>query len=716
MVLMSDLQGFAAFKNISEDDLNTLLAAVGFSATVLFFGSGQLYYFNILEYTFSFADVALGLAVLAVVAGAALGALLLLLGRFMHTTIPLAIILALAALAWLQGNIMLWDYGILDGRAIQWSTHTSKAIIDTGVWATVLGLALWKHKVFARHARKVLALLIVFQAVSLVLLAFRTPAPDLKGLIEDNEHKFTFSRTKNVIIIILDTFQTDIFRDIVWNEPRFAKIFDGFTYFPDATGGYATTYPSVPFLLTGQYYQNDIPIQEFIKNAYLDDSLPLVLKRNGYDTNLPMTKFIYADQRVASNFVPKRSMRKFKMENVLSIAQVAGFRHMPHYLKMAVYEEMHTIGSRNRSGSIKHKDLLFLDTFNKKAKLGLDRPVFRYYHLLGLHRPFRLDAKFNDVKRPQTIVNARKHARAELLIVEAMLNKLKSFGIYDNSLVFILGDHGDMLPESPSLTSQGNMAYLVPLMLAKPFNSKGTLKVSKLPVMLADVPITVFETLGLEADSPGISLFGAGQQKRTDRRFYSYDWWGDKDKWEGDYLPALFEYEIHGFSWDVNSWKQTKSILTPEGVRVMPADGKNSRPIYNLGTTLIFGRWTYGKYFIGNGWDRPYVDFVASNARESTISLPIKPLKVTSKATLSFMVSLNNSSVKGYNGRIRVSLNGRKQTELKMVNGRYTWVTLPVLVGPQDGDELVVGFMATDADGSASDAEIKLKNLKLALN
>jgi hypothetical protein len=548
MVLKTHLQGFAAFKNISEDALNTLLAAVGFSATVLFFGSGQIYYYNILEYAFSFADVVLVLAMMAVVAGVALGVLLLLLGRFMHVTIPLAITLALAVLAWLQGNIMLWDYGILDGRAIQWSTHTSKAIIDTGVWATMLGFALWKHKFFARHSRKVLNLLIVLQAVSLLLLAFRTPTPDLKGLTEDNEHKFTFSRTKNIIIIVLDSFQTDIFKDIVVNEPRFANIFDGFVYFPDAAGGFATTYPSVPFILTGNFYQNKQPIQEFIKEAYLDNSLPLVLKRNGYDTNLPIAKYIYADQRVASNFVPKGSMRKFKMENVLSIAQVAGFRHMPHYLKMAVYGELRTIGSRNRSGSIKHKDLVFLDTFNKEAQLGLYKPVFRYYHLNGLHRPFRLDAKFNDVERPQTIESARKQARAELLIVEAILNKLKSFGIYDRSLVFILADHGDNIPEWPSNISQGNMAYLVPLMLFKPFNSKGTLNASMLPVMLRDVPSTVFEALGLEVDSPGISLFDTDQQKRTDRRFYSYDWWRDKDKWEGIYLPYMVEYEIKGFS------------------------------------------------------------------------------------------------------------------------------------------------------------------------
>ena len=87
--------------------------------------------------------------------------------------------------------------------------------------------------------------------------------------------------------MVVDMFQTDIFWEVLNENPQYKKIFKEFIYFPDCLGGFPTTYASVPFLLTGNSYDNSIPIQQFMQKAYLSDtSIPKVLRENGFETQI----------------------------------------------------------------------------------------------------------------------------------------------------------------------------------------------------------------------------------------------------------------------------------------------------------------------------------------------------------------------------------------------------------------------------------------------
>ena len=47
-----------------------------------------------------------------------------------------------AFLAWLQGNILLWHYGVLDGKDIDWGALVRYGIIDSVFWAVVMAFAI----------------------------------------------------------------------------------------------------------------------------------------------------------------------------------------------------------------------------------------------------------------------------------------------------------------------------------------------------------------------------------------------------------------------------------------------------------------------------------------------------------------------------------------------------------------------------------------------
>ena len=84
----------------------------------------------------------------------------------------------------------------------------------------------------------------------------------------DDETMFEFSKEQNVIILVLDAFRSDIFQEIIDEDDEYREMFDGFTYYRNAAGGYPHTDASIPLILTGEYYDNSIPRSEFVRTAF----------------------------------------------------------------------------------------------------------------------------------------------------------------------------------------------------------------------------------------------------------------------------------------------------------------------------------------------------------------------------------------------------------------------------------------------------------------
>src|SRR5690606_15040160 len=94
--------------------------------------------------------------------------------------------------------------------------------------------------------------------------------------------KYAFSAEQNVILIVLDAFQSDVFDDIIKQEPKYASRLVGFTYFPDAVAGANFTEIAVPALLTGQIYDNGRPRQDFMREAFLKTGITTLLNSQGF--------------------------------------------------------------------------------------------------------------------------------------------------------------------------------------------------------------------------------------------------------------------------------------------------------------------------------------------------------------------------------------------------------------------------------------------------
>ena len=98
---------------------------------------------------------------------------------------------------------------------------------------------------------------------------------------------YEVSKDKNVIVFVLDMFDENYFKEIFRENPWCAEELDGFTFFRNATCGYSTTGGSIPFMLTGEYYENDKTYHEYLDEAF-DKASPFYeeLKKNGFSVNL----------------------------------------------------------------------------------------------------------------------------------------------------------------------------------------------------------------------------------------------------------------------------------------------------------------------------------------------------------------------------------------------------------------------------------------------
>ena len=127
---------------------------------------------------------------------------------------------AVGVLLWAQGNLLVADYGLLDGSGLDLAAHAWRVPVEVGLWVGVLSLALVFAGAASRAAPTVTALLMTLQAAVLIL---PTPAPAETRLASGDAAEswrlpppeiYELSAGRNLIHIVLDTFPSNLFAAI----------------------------------------------------------------------------------------------------------------------------------------------------------------------------------------------------------------------------------------------------------------------------------------------------------------------------------------------------------------------------------------------------------------------------------------------------------------------------------------------------------------------
>ena len=284
------------------------------------------------------------------------------------TRVYAAGLLGFGLLLWAQGNLWNADYGVLTGDDIDLTEHAWRAPYELGAWA---GLLVAVAVCFRPVSRIAPFAALVFMGLQVVAAAVTNsgPAAAARGRwVDPPPSIYEFSTRQNVIHIVLDAFQSDVFTEIMEGDRAgFDRRFSGFHYFIDHAGAFPTTAFSMVAMLTGEEYRNQQTAPEFVRDAFKRSSVFEKISRAGYDIDAmsivpqasleewlgPETTPNWRGARfhIRRPFVSQEEYREVSARQLLELSL---FRHAPHSTKAAMLERpdaFHRVTWMNRRES-----------------------------------------------------------------------------------------------------------------------------------------------------------------------------------------------------------------------------------------------------------------------------------------------------------------------------------------------------------------------------
>ena len=625
-----------------------------------------------------------------------------------------AVLAAIGVLLWLQGDILLWDYGPLDGTFIDWQREAWKGHVDTPIWVAVIAAAVyWRRRVLPL-VRPLCLFLLAVQAGSLWFLEPdpRTEPGDRLGsalvYADPPERLFRFSDSRNVIHIVLDGFQSDIFEEIVADSQRYRDALRGFTFFREAITSSTVTYLSVPSFMTATTYLNHTPVWKFKREALEGRNIVQVLADAGYQVDMASaTNFSLNFHQDGSYYhIPRPFRGKEETEKWHAgfMLDLSLFRCTPHFVKGAIYNrQAWWISSTilDLSGLV-HNHFSgneFLQHFTERSSPGREGAVYKYIHLITPHPPLVVAEGDVPAEKPleRNRENHKRQSAYTLDRIVALLDRLRTLAIYDPSLIIIQSDHGS--GESFRMREAGSDRWIdslkselrawggvLPLLLVKPAHGGEPLKVSEAPVELNDIPATLTGLLGLPRAFGGRNVFAVKRGEERQRRYYR-EMSERRRAARTGYFESLQEYIISGSVFRESSWQVGR-------VYPMPAAYSNRK--YAWGTSLRFGSKGNVLPFLLDGWSVPGENGTWTAARTVGLGFEVDPPKsdtVSLSATL-FPFIVQDKLPRQ---RVLVRINDTPVGEWMLTDRVLQTHSVAVPATRFKGNEVVIGFGFPDA-------------------
>ena len=321
---------------------------------------------------------------------------------------------AVGVLLWAQGNLLLADYGLLDGGGLDLTSHAWRTPLEAGLWVGVFVLAVAFANVVARVAPVACVALMMLQATVLVVPVGRmatadapsTPGAETAWRLPPPEI-YELSSTRNLIHIVLDTFPTHTFAGILdADRPAFNRDWPGFTFFANHLGAHRTTLGAMPAMLSGVAFRNEMPFREFVARH---PSVFHVLGQQGYRLRSLASRghdhlnpsFPGVDAAIRYDIpTPYGSYRDYVDVAAAQLLDLSLFRHAPHAFKPDIYRDrqwllQQRIAARRgpeATAAQPFGDAAFLRDFANRITRGDDAPVYTFLHVITPHLPVVTDA------------------------------------------------------------------------------------------------------------------------------------------------------------------------------------------------------------------------------------------------------------------------------------------------------------------------------------
>jgi hypothetical protein len=698
--------------------LRTAAPALLLCANIFLFCPYTIYQGNLGEFGTSLSTILLDLLIPAGLSLILLAALGMALPDNLNRSY-VSVLFMLGLLVWLQGNILVWKYGELNGQGIDWSRSAWRGWVDGTIWIGLMAAALLGRKRICGIASAVSLALLTLQCGFVVLTSVRNPHVWDKAATLDSPKKiFEFSARQNVIHIILDTFQADVFQAIIDEDPRVRSALEGFTFFKETTGPAPKTFLSLTALLSGQNYKNDIPFGTFANNVYQGKTITNVLYDHGYSIDTVGFAGGLKKGRPFNQYAIPRpyisEMQRPSGQSAAFLLDLALLRSVPHVFKKAIYQDQLWFVSRLLHRRVPKEmqasyfsETAFVRDLADHIVVVRNAPAYKYFHFMATHLPYIVNRDCAYAGR--TLENNREstthQSRCFFGYLLEFLGKLRSSGIYDSSLIIIHGDHGttwtpvrgqNMAVPLAGDAGQEDLFPIIlgnvnPLLLVKPPFQKAPMVISHAQTELTDIPATVSAILDLREIFPGRSVYSVASNETRERKYYYHRLQPKK------YFEALEEYVIRGPLLDRSSWRLAATYYSPLGPKGPKKEPSLRPPTLEWGSIIRFGRSGNAQPYLTGGWSAPEDGFTWTDGHLASLLIPSTPTRSSSvllKASFAPFLAAGIVNKQTVN----VLINGQKAVEWNITTGGIQELTLIVpkgLLG--DADSFSITFDMPDA-------------------
>lgn len=456
--------------------------------------------------------------------------------------------------SYIQGNWLAKGLPALDGSQIDWSLYTAERIKSIILWVCVIAVVTVifikiKENYFNKLVTTISICMLLMFFVTLFTLALEndgfTKKPTL-GVTSKN--LFEMSEDTNFIIFVLDATDAMLMENLLDSNDAYRDIFDDFTFYDNMVGAYPFTKHSVPFILTGQWFENETAFDEYEAAAYASSPFLATMEETGYQMSLYTSEILlkdYGKERFDNILPGKRGVTDswaFARWQML----MTFFKYAPYDIKRLAFINPNAF----RTLKISPEEAPLFTTSNKTFYENVleeeisytDRKCFKFIHIDGAHVPYLYDENVNEIED----ATYDSSLRACLTITRAYLDKLKDCNVYDNSVIIIMADHGynDDLLDSDVVMRQN------PIFFVKGVNEHHDLSVSHAPVSFVDLQEAYQRLLSGQKSS---ELFDWKEGDTRNRRFLIYEYKKD---------DPMFELIQPGNARDTDLMYQTGNVYT----------------------------------------------------------------------------------------------------------------------------------------------------------
>lgn len=500
------------------------------SVTLFLFGPLEILLTQSGEFHFGVSDVFGWMIVVTCISTAVCFSVLAALSKLGRgvRNVATTLLLVIGLLFYIQGNWTHVNYGIMDGTPIDWSKYRIQALVNGALWALpiVLGFLLWLlRKAIPRTWFLTVPYgLVALEMLSLALLMFgrlsNKDLPKSHNVCFTAKGQFELSKNRNnILVVCADGFDGRLFLPALDEEPGLVSSFDGFTFFPDVAGTSLYSEEGAITLLSGrQFHSLMSPFSKNVHIAYSKSCFFTKLSDNNYKTSI----YLHKPKMIDGDVIPmienaESAVEENKPVLVKGIYKMVFFRYMPHSLKKYFWYTTMDF-DESRKSSYSWDNIAFYGKLRNSGISALETPfnIYHFYWIQGPHQPVTMDRY---CKKLPNAVSMKSRAFASMQFEQTigvvrlfaeLLESLKRSGVYDNTAVIFVADHGwEVRPN--------------PLLLVKPRNTRGELRVSKAPIsMIEDWESTFVSFVDPGSSQMGRTVFDIGEGEQRLRQVYVY--------------------------------------------------------------------------------------------------------------------------------------------------------------------------------------------------